>query len=70
MELEENIGKGINKEHTDKVLKARSKDDVCQVRCTTSEKLAFQNKVGKKNVSMVTRILWDKLVKGKIEWEI
>lgn len=65
--LPEEIGKGLNKEHYAKVKKAREEMTVCQIRCTVKQKQDIERASGHRNVSNITRILWDKYVKGEIE---
>lgn len=65
--LSEEIGKGINKEHKEKVLKARLSETVFQIRIPKNEKENFEKKCGKGNSSNIARILFKKYVNGEIE---
>ena len=66
--LPEKIGKGINEEHKDKVLKAReNKNDYIRFRCTTQEKIDFKLACDGEKFSKVARSLFIAYTKGQIK---
>ena len=66
--LPEEIGKGINKEHTNKVLKVReNKNDYIRFRCTTQEKIDFKLACDGEKFSKVARSLFIAYTKGQIK---
>ena len=53
--LSEKIGKGINENHKDKVLKVRLSETLMQIRMPETEKIAFADKCGPGNASQIAR---------------
>jgi len=66
-QLPEEIGKGLNKEHLQKVMKSRISETYIPIRMSWKEKNDFVNKCGKGNASNVARILFKMYVNGEIE---